>query len=288
MKHQGIIGVDVGGTKISVGKVMDGKIVAEANLPTLAQRPKKEVIGDIIKGIEQVMDPDVIGIGIGVPGLLDAERGIVYDVTNIPAWKEAHVKEQVEAAVGRKVYMTNDANSFIMGEKVYGRGATYHNLVGLALGTGVGAGIIANDQLCAGIFSIAGEVGSIPYLTSNFEDYCSGKFFAKFHGITGKEAHDRALAGDVAAQKMFDEYGEHIANLISIILYSVGPELVVLGGSGAQSFCFFEKALHETLRNKFPFKRILDRLSIEVSTLEKTAVLGAAALVYQKENLKIN
>jgi glucokinase len=286
MKHQGIIGVDVGGTKISVGKVIDGKIVAEANLPTLAQRSEKEVIGDIIKGIEQVMDPDVIGVGIGVPGLLDAEKGIVYDVTNIPAWKEAHVKEQVEAAIGKKVYMTNDANSFIMGEKVYGRGTNYQNLVGLTLGTGVGAGIVVNNQLCTGILSIAGEIGSIPYLTSNFEDYCSGKFFSKFHGITGKEAHDRASAGDADAQKMFDEYGEHIANLISIVLYAVGPELVVLGGSGAQSFALFEKGLRDTLQNTFPFKRILNRLSIEVSTLEKTAVLGAAALVYQNENIK--
>lgn len=280
MKHQSIIGVDVGGTKISVGKVIDGKIVAEANFPTLAHRSEKEVIGDIIKGIQQIYDNDVIGVGIGVPGLLDAENGIVYDVTNIPAWKEAHVKEQVEAAINTKVYMTNDANCFILGEKVYGIGAAYNNLVGITLGTGVGAGIMANNQLCTGILSVAGEIGSIPYLTSNFEEYCSGKFFTKFHGISGKEAHCNAIGGDVAAQKMFDEYGEHIAKLISIILYSVGPELVVLGGSGAQSFELFEPALRTSLA-KFPFQRIIDRLLIKVSSLENTAVLGAAALVYQ-------
>lgn len=287
MKHQSIIGIDVGGTKIRVGKVVDGNVVVEVNIPTLAHRPENEIIGDIIKAIKQIIDNEVIGVGIGVPGLLDAENGIVYDVTNIPSWKEAHVKEQIEAAVNTKVYMTNDANCFVLGEKVYGLGASYANLVGITLGTGVGAGIMANNQLCTGVLSVAGEVGSIPYLNSNFEDYCSGKFFPKFHGISGRDAHCRAMSGDIAAQKMFDEYGEHIANLISIILYSVGPEMIVLGGSGAQSFELFEPSLRATL-NKFPFKRIIDRLIIKVSSLENTAVLGAAALVYQNERVLIN
>lgn len=287
MKHQSIIGIDVGGTKIRVGKVVDGNVVVEVNIPTLAHRPENEIIGDIIKAIKQIIDNEVIGVGIGVPGLLDAENGIVYDVTNIPSWKEAHVKEQIEAAVNTKVYMTNDANCFVLGEKVYGLGASYANLVGITLGTGVGAGIMANNQLCTGVLSVAGEVGSIPYLNSNFEDYCSGKFFPKFYGISGRDAHCRAMSGDIAAQKMFDEYGEHIANLISIILYSVGPEMIVLGGSGAQSFELFEPSLRATL-NKFPFKRIIDRLIIKVSSLENTAVLGAAALVYQNERVLIN
>jgi glucokinase len=287
MKHQSIIGIDVGGTKIRVGKVVDGNVVVEVNIPTLAHRSENEIIGDIIKAIKQIIDNEVIGVGIGVPGLLDAENGIVYDVTNIPSWKEAHVKEQIEAAVNTKVYMTNDANCFVLGEKVYGLGASYANLVGITLGTGVGAGIMANNQLCTGVLSVAGEVGSIPYLNSNFEDYCSGKFFPKFYGISGRDAHCRAMSGDIAAQKMFDEYGEHIANLISIILYSVGPEMIVLGGSGAQSFELFEPSLRATL-NKFPFKRIIDRLIIKVSSLENTAVLGAAALVYQNERVLIN
>ena len=95
-------------------------------------------------------------------------------------------------------------------------------MVGIALGTGVGAGIIINDQVCTGIMSVAGEIGCIPYLEENYELYCSGKFFPRFYGLTGKEAHDKAMEGDPQALAMFREYGNHMGELICLILYVFG------------------------------------------------------------------
>ena len=81
-----------------------GRVVGEVKYSTLAHRTEKEIISDIIRGIKQLHDKNVIGIGIGVPGLLDMEKGIVYDVNNIPSWKEVHLKEQVEALIDKSVH----------------------------------------------------------------------------------------------------------------------------------------------------------------------------------------
>ncbi|MDP4209041.1 MAG: ROK family protein [Bacteroidota bacterium] len=274
-----IIGIDIGGTKISMGKIADNKLLTELNFPTNAARPKEEIIEDIINGIGKLNDPDVVGIGIGVPGLVDEKDGIIYDLTNIPSWKEVHLKKHIEDAFEKPVRVSNDANCFALGEKVFGKGEKYKNLVGITLGTGVGAGIIVNGELCTGKLSIAGEFASIPYKDRNYEFYCSGKFFVENYGLTGKEVHDRALSGDIKAIRILDEYGENLGDLIKTILLVLGPEAIILGGSGAKSFRFFQKAMMESIR-QFPFKRIIKNLAIEVSKNEKIALFGAAALIY--------
>lgn len=281
---ESIIGVDLGGTKIRFGKVTGGRLLSEYCLQTQASGPKEAIVNDIIDGIRQIIDPGVIGIGIGVPGLVDEKEGIVYDLTNIPSWNEVHLKKYVQQAFGVTVSISNDANCFTLGEKMYGKGKECRNMVGITLGTGVGAGIILNDQLCPGQLSLAGEFSSIPYLSHNFEYYCSGKFFTNVHGITGEELHDRAFLADPKAIKIFDEYGEHLGNLLKVILLTVGPETIILGGSGARSFRFFHKAMMESIY-KFPFKRILKNLVIDISQNEKVAVLGAAALILDKLEL---
>jgi glucokinase len=278
MANQSIIGVDIGGTKIHIGKVENGQITKELRLPTLAMRTENEIVQDIIKGIEQIIDPNTIGIGIGVPGLVDEEKGIVLDLTNIPSWKETHLKSHMESHFKTMVRVTNDANCFAIGEKTYGRGQKYHNLVCLALGTGVGAGIIVNDKLYTGTLSMAGEFGGINYLQHDYEYYCSGKFFTECYGENAKILYDKAISGNVKAIQIFDEYGEHLGNLIKTILLTYAPEAIILGGSISKTLQVFQKAMTESLQS-FPYKRTLDRLVIDVSSNEQIAVLGAAALI---------
>jgi glucokinase len=282
MKHHSLLGIDVGGTKIRIGKVTDGKITDELYLLTQADKSEDMIISDIIEGIKKVISPEVTGIGIGVPGLVDEVNGIVYNVTNIPSWKEVHLKKKIESYFNKPVQLANDANCFALGEKVFGKGRKYHNLVGLTIGTGVGTGIIINDKIYSGTFSLAGEFGGIPYLQHTCEYYCSGQFFSECHATTGQAIYERALAGDRKAIKIFDEYGEHLGNLIKTILLALGPQIVILGGSVTQSYRFFHKSMMESI-SKLPFRMITDHLVIEISTNEKIAVLGAAALMYEKE-----
>jgi glucokinase len=283
MNNQTVIGIDIGGTKIHIGKVSDGNVVNEICLPTNATNPEQLIIDNIIKGIEQLISPDVVGIGIGVPGLVDEKNGIVYNVQNIPSWKEVHLKEYLESHFSKPVYISNDANCFAQGEKIFGKGEKYKNLVGITLGTGLGTGIIINNKLHTGILSAAGEFGCIPYLQHTYEYYCSGKFFKECYKISGKEVYERALLGDLKAIRIFDEYGDHLGNLLKTVLFALGPEAIFLGGTVTRSYRFFQKSMMESLHT-FPFKMITSQLVLEVSNSERIAVMGAAALTYKKSN----
>jgi glucokinase len=284
MKNKTFIGVDIGGTKICIGKVRDGKIENEVSLSTPSTESAENVLRDIVFGIQQMMDDEVEGIGIGVPGLVDEENGIVYGVQNIPSWDKVHLRRHIEDQFNRKVFITNDANCFAIGEKIYGKGRNFENFVGLTIGTGLGAGIIINGGLYSGSLSSAGEFGGIPYLQYDFEHYCSNKFFKHFYNLQGHEVYEMAIEGSRQAISIFEQFAKHISSAIQVILYSLGPQAIILGGSVSKSFSFIQESLWIDLQ-KFPHKKIIEQLSIEVSETEKVAVLGAAAL-FQVKNTK--
>ncbi|MEX2335823.1 MAG: ROK family protein [Fulvivirga sp.] len=278
MKGRKRLGVDIGATKTHIGLVQDGNIINELKFPTASQAPQEEIVADLIDGIQKLMDADILGIGIGVPGLTDEENGIVFDVQNIPSFKEVALKSQLEAYFNKPVYLTNDANTFVLGEKMYGQAKAYKNVVGLTLGSGLGTGLILNNNLYSGTFSSAGELGGIPYLDKTVEDYCSGKFFQQQFKMEGKDVLALAEKGDAHALEIFQQYGTHLGHLIKVILYALSPEAIFFGGSVSKSYEFFKGALSDELKS-FPFKRIIDKLVIAPSDLTNPAVLGAAALV---------
>jgi len=277
MKNQKIICVDIGATKIHIGAIQGGAIVAELLLPTPALASENQVLAEIAGGIAQLMDEQVTGIGIGVPGLVDETAGVVYDVINIPSWKEVHLQKYMADQFQVPVYLTNDANTFVLGEKVYGKAKAYKHVVGITLGSGLGAGIIANGSLYAGAFSGAGEFGHIPYLDKNVEAYCGGEFFRSKYGVEGGILKTRAEQGDKTALEAFGQYGLHLGNAINLVLYTLSPEAIFLGGSISKSFPLFKDAMRRRVQ-AFPFKRITKGLIIEPSTIDNAALWGAAAL----------
>ncbi len=272
-----IIGIDIGGTKIHAGLVLDGKMMKEIQIPTSALAPMEQIVHEIITAVEQVTEPDVVGIGVGVPGLVDEKQGIVHLVQNIPSWQEVPLKMYLEKHFKLPVCITNDANSFAAGEKMYGKGKRFNNMVGITLGTGFGTGIIIEGKLYSGIHASAGEFGGVPYLDKTIEDYCSGKFFAESHGMSGIKAKSLAEEGDAAALESFNQFGHHLGNALKIILYTLSPEAIFLGGSISGCLPFFEAAMQKSLR-EFPFKLVLDEVTVERSGIDNVAVLGAAAL----------
>jgi glucokinase len=279
MPHKTIIGVDLGGTKVSIGKV-EGKNIVKHSFANITTQGEQELImGEIVSAIENVFDQSVVGIGIGVPSVIDVEKGIVYNVQNIPSWKEVHLKEILEDHFQRPTYVNNDANCFAVGEKHFGKGKAYKNLVGVTLGTGLGAGIIIDNRLYSGPNCGAGEFGSISYKDQIVEYYCSGQFFIKEHDIKGQQVFEKAQQGDKKAMAIFQEYGTHLGEAIKTVMFAVDPEAIILGGSVCQSYSFFQKAMWEQIKT-FPYKKSIDRLVIERSDEPHIAILGAAALYY--------
>jgi glucokinase len=282
MAKEAIIGIDMGGTKVGIGRVENGRIVRHVSAAVSAQGTEQEVIAELVGAVEQVFDPDVAGIGVGVPSVVDVERGIVYDVQNIPSWKEVRVKEVLERRFHRSVYVNNDANCFAVGEKHFGKGVKYHHLVGLIVGTGLGAGIILNNRLYSGPNCGAGEFGMVPYKDSILEHYASGQYFTRTCGVRGEEVHSRAMRGEREALAIFEGFGAHLGDALMIIMLAVDPEAIILGGSVSRDLPFFEKAMRERME-VFPYHKTLERIVIEVSNQPQIAILGAAALYFDAQ-----
>lgn len=283
MNKKSIIGIDLGGTKLSIGKVEKSRIVRDLSRKIPSQETEERIVHEIIQAVEEVFDQDVAGIGVGVPSVVDVEKGIVYDVQNIPSWKEVPLKEILENHFQRPVYINNDANCFAVGEKYFGKGKKYKNLVGVTLGTGMGSGIIIDNKLYCGANCGAGEFGAMFYKDSVLEYYCSGQFFSGEHGIRGDEAYARARKGDKTTLGIFEQFGFYVGEAMMIILFAVDPEAIIIGGSVARSFSFFKDSMWERIK-AFPSKRSVERLVIEVSEKPQIALLGAAALYYDAQS----
>ena len=241
-----------------------------------------EVLDELCGLIDRTKPGDVDGVGIGVPSVVDIVKGIVYDVQNIPSWREVPLKAILEDRYAVPVLVNNDANCFALGEKHFGKGIGCRSLIGLILGTGFAGGIIIDGRLYPGRNCGAGEFGLIPYLESIYEHYCSGQFFTRHAGQTGAELFRRATEGDREAMKVFAEFGHHLGQAVKTILYAYDPETIVLGGSVRKAFRFFEDAMWESIRS-FAFSNSIKSLTIAVSELEHVAILGAAALHYDAE-----
>lgn len=274
-----LVGIDLGGTNVRAG-VVDGDHVSGVRAERLLQGASElDVCEQIYAVTDGLTKSDISAIGVGVPSVVDVERGIVYNVQNIPSWKAVPLKERLEQRYGIPVHVNNDANCFAAGEKYFGKGRGRKNVVGLILGTGVGAGLILNHRLYEGTNCGAGEFGMIPYRDSILEAYAGGQFFPRRFQSSGEELALLARGGDPHASHAFEEFGEHVGRAIEIILFSVDPDIVVLGGSVSRSFPLFEKSMWSTLK-AFPYPAALQRLEIIPSALEHSAILGAAALYY--------
>jgi glucokinase len=272
-----LIGVDLGGTNVRAGRVENGTIVEVKERAISSLGLRREIIEEVCETVQAVITPDTAGIGFGAPSVVDVGNGVVYSVINIPSWHEVPLKQILEDRFGVPAFINNDANCFAMGELYYGSGRGYRHLVGLIVGTGLGAGIIVNGQLYSGANCGAGEIGSLPYQDKTLEEYCSGQFFQREHGIDGDELYVRAQQGDRQAQAIFAAFGEHLGHAIMTVLYAYDPEIIVLGGSVSNAFPYFEAAMRARL-DSFVYQHVIKGYTIVASQTANVAVLGAAAL----------
>ncbi|MCO5290128.1 MAG: ROK family protein [Chitinophagaceae bacterium] len=272
------IGVDLGATNIRAGLVHNGAIQM-INQVALSDKDSLEKTLDQLKTmIAPLVQPGVKGIGIGVPSVVDIEKGIVYNVVHIPSWEKVELKSILEAAFKIPVQVNNDVNCFALGEQKYGAGKGYSSLVAIAMGTGTGSGIIVNNELYAGVNCGAGEIGCMPYLDSDYEHYTSSLFFSKKHNTTSLAQYELAQKGDAEALKLWEEFGGHFGTLIKTVLYAYDPQMIVLGGSLTKAYSFFEPAMRSKLED-FYFPESLKKLKIVPGTVNNIAILGASALI---------
>jgi len=270
------LGIDIGGTTISLGLVDGSMVVKRAQVPSFPKSATQEetltYLGDQIAAI---LAPEVEKIGIGVPSVTDPVKGIVYNAVNIPSWDVVPLKEKMEARFGIPVAVNNDANCYACGAATLTE--PVEMLVAVTLGTGTGVGIVYDGKLICGPHCGAGEIGSLPYQGSDYESFCSKKFFTS-KGLSPRTLAAEAAAGDTGAQKLFDEFGSHLGTFLSVVMFAYDANCIVLGGGIAHNFPYFEKAMWESLRKSFPYPNALADLKIQALPSDTVALVGAASL----------
>ncbi len=315
-----IVGVDIGGTNIVVGVVPleGGQPAGLRTLPTEAVHGPAFVIKRVAEMVEQAIEEclasqggssaDIAGVGIGSPGPLDRETGIVINTPNL-GWRDLPLRDLLSEAVGIRAELDNDANCAAYGEWWLGAGRDVDQLVGITLGTGIGGGIVLDGEILHGASDAAGEIG---HMTIEFtgrkckcgnygclEAYCSGPNIAararegieagsesiltRLAGgdpdrITAATVYEAAVQGDAYANEVMFEtakiLGAGVANLINVF----NPQAVVIAGGVTRAGDHLFAPLRTEVRRR-AFRSAYDACRILPAQLPDTAgVIGAAAM----------
>ncbi len=262
--HGLVIGVDLGATNAKVGLVgTDGRVVCRCALPTEPRQGPKATAGRICLAVLDLIGrsglraTDIRGAGIGTPGTVDAERGVLVFWPNVPSWRGVPVRRLFEQRLELPCVVENDGNAAALAEHWIGVGRGLSSLVLLTLGTGIGGGIVLNGQLWRGGFGAAGEVGHMSIDPSGPACACGGwgclqayagapaivrrmrealtegtpSVLAGREGeLTAELVHRAALAGDQAAQRNIRETGRYLGVGVSNLMHMLNPQAVVFSG----------------------------------------------------------
>jgi glucokinase len=318
-----LVGVDLGGTNIVAGALAeDGSdIIALRSEPTRADQGADAVVDRIVRMIDTVIAEtsaqagakrdDMIGIGVGAPGPLDRERGIVVTTPNL-GWTNFPLRDVIAERVRLPVRIDNDANCATLGEWWLGAAKGANNVIGMTIGTGIGGGIILGRRLYHGASDVAGEIGHATIdITGRrckcgnygcLEAYASGPSIAdrarealsgddclmvKMAGgdpakITAATVYEAAKRGDDVALDVVREtsrfLGAGVANLLNIF----NPDVVVICGGVTQAGDTLFAPLRREVRKR-AFKPAVDACEIVPGVLAAAGVVGAVAAYKQQD-----
>lgn len=294
MKNPQVIGIDLGGTAIKLGRFLkDGTCLESLTIPTPQPALPKPVVESIVTAVKKLnSEGNCIAIGIGNPGPTDATGRIAKIAINLPGWIDIPLADWLEVKTGLSTTVENDANCAGLGEAWLGAGRNRQNFILLTLGTGVGGAIFLNGQLFTGHYGAAGELGLITLNpdgptcrsgnTGSLEQYVSVQAIRRATGKEPSELAKLAAAGDKEAIAFWQEYGRLLAAGLASSIYVLTPELVILGGGVSASAEFFLPAtIAEIDRRVMPTSR--SGLQVLVAELGNQAgIVGAAKLAWQK------
>lgn len=274
------IGVDIGGTNIRAGIELGGAITRQAKISLENKDSLSSTLSQLKELIRPLTEYPIQGIGIGVPSVVNVETGMVYNVMNIPSWEEVALRDIIEREFNLPVSINNDVNCFILGEHRFGLARRFKSVVGMAVGTGLGAGLIIDNNLYTGNNCGAGEIGMLPYRDSILEDYVCNRFFQKVLHMDAWQVHHAALNGEAPALAAWEEFGMHLGAVVKTVMYVYDPEAIVFGGSIAKASKFFKSSMLKSLED-FAYPRSIRNLTLLLSENENIALLGAAALMHK-------
>ena len=307
-----VIGVDLGGTNLRSALLsVTGEVLEKYKETTGASDGWKKVVARVVDNITRQREIAerrglrVAAVGVGAPGVIRIDSGIVVKSPNFPDWNNLPLREELEKAIRLPVVIENDANAAALGEQWLGAGRDINSMILLTLGTGVGGGIVLNNKIWQGADGMAGEIGHMTLIPDGRQCGCGNtgclEMYASARGIvqsyreasgaleysntseiTSAQVYQAARSGDPVARRVMKDTGAMlgigIANLINIF----NPHMIVIGGGVKEAWELFIGATNEEIMRR-AFQVPAERTKIVPSLLgDDAGMIGAAAAALHK------
>jgi glucokinase len=280
------IGVDLGGTNLRIAAVdVEGRLIEKVTLGTRIVLGSARVLDDMCDAIRRLSDKyqdgsNLLGIGIGVPGIIDMETAMIRESPNLPGWSDTPVRREIERRLRTRVILENDANSAAFGEKWLGAARYVDDMAIITLGTGVGGGIVLNGRIWHGMNGMAGEFGHTTLEPDGVlcgcgnrgcvEQYASATAVMRMAKaaigsgqapalakaansdpeFSAKAVYNLAVQGDVDARRIFQQVGRALGILIGNLVNMLNLPMYVVGGGVSSAWDAFAPSIFEELRQR--------------------------------------
>lgn len=297
------IGVDLGGTNLRAAAVSrDGKIFDKISGKTELSAGRDAVISDMVDLIHELTKRGgrdrLAGVGIGVPGFILMEKGVILGSNNLPDFDGFPVRDEIERQLGTPIFLENDANAAALGEKWAGAGKDVDDLVLLTLGTGIGGGIISRGHVIHGHLGMAGEVGHMTIFPGGNPCGCGNSGCLEKHAsataivsmarliklgdnLTASDVFEKSKAGDKRAKQIFATVGTALGIALATLINIFNFPLYLLSGGGLGGWEEFAPAMfHELERRSFTYRNARTRIDKAVLGNE-AGLIGAAYLPFE-------
>jgi len=273
MKQKFIIAIDLGGTNLKIA-ILDLKyrVITKEVLSTSGFRGKNKLILVILRSVKGIIAScgltakDILGLGIGVPGPVDYQNGIVHFLPNIPGWKEIKLRDTLKARLRLPIFLDNDAKLMALAEYKLGKARGFRNALCITLGTGVGAGIIIDGQLFRAANNAAGEIGHLPINEKGPRCNCGGtacleayignnrikaqakKIFRR--NISLEELSSLAKKNNHKALNIWRSVGTHLGVALSGVVNLLNLDAIIIGGGVANAGSILFKQIKNTIKER--------------------------------------
>jgi len=310
------IGIDIGGTKISItlGN-RSGKILAKKVLKTPQGRGFRRIFKEVRQASEMLVASyglkwgQIKGVGVGVPGLYNAQSGVIEVSPNMRDWVGVNLLKELRKVFKKPVRIENDANATVIAEKLFGQGKGCSSLIYMTVSTGLGAGILLDGRLVRGASSSGGEAGHMVVrydgdknslkVPGTLEGESSGLAIARKAGkvaskskrlsalkksrnLSSKTVKEAVLKGDRVAKGVLEEAGYFLGIGLANLVMTLNPEMIILGGGvlkGRAGNIVFQAAKESVKNHTWPAPHKTCKI-VKTKFLEDIADLGALSLVF--------
>ncbi|MCD6253050.1 MAG: ROK family protein [Thermotogae bacterium] len=305
-----VFAVDLGGTFIKVGVVDEkGSIRWKRSVKTPPPGRPLETVSTLAKLLREAQHEFQISyIGIGCPGSIDRDQGLVRYSPNLD-WHDFPLAEALSKETGLEVYVENDANAFVLGEKWFGAGKNCEHIVALTFGTGVGGGVISHNILITGYLGIGAELGhvivepngpqcgcgsygcleaiasarSVARLATEMVEKYPDSVLSGLDRIAAEDVFAAYRKGDKLAKILLERVTHGIARAVGAYVQFFNPQLIVFGGGLARS----SDVLIPLVEEKVPLYVMPSFLGtfkiVQSQLLEDAGIKGAASIVFQRK-----